>query len=109
MAGAVVRISSSSFSEGAASVPSIASIAFLQAVRRALTRSESATSGDARSVPRRGNVIGRHPRALSQPSSRQRASSRISSAVALTLGIYAALIFSFAAIACMSESISPLQ
>ena len=85
------------------------SIAFLQAVRRALSISESAGSGDFIRRLSVGNSMGRHSRALSQLRSRQRESSRMPSAVTEKLSVYAAAIFSSAVMASRSLSISRLQ
>ena len=95
--------------DGAYSVASTAAIAFLQASRRSFILSDSFGSGEFLSVPRRGNSIGKQPRALSQPRSMQRTSSRICPALSEMLGIYALLIFSSPSIASMSASSSRLQ
>ena len=85
------------------------SIAFLQAVRRALSISESAGLGDFIRRLSVGNSMGRHARALSQLRSRQRESSRMPSAVTEKLSVYAAATFSAAVMASRSLSISRLQ
>ena len=87
MAGAVARMSRRSCALGSVKPFSRRFAAFLQASRRALARSASSgSSPPPRSVPRRGNSIGRASRRASQPSAARFAAPRSEEAVSEKLG-----------------------